>query len=552
MRIPKSKSPVKTNLGSPAVRDRRLGPVSPARGSVVTSPQTNNRERSVARRLDFGAAAASLPKPGTAELTNGYHTPEDDDDVDEEAILRGAAADDEGDDEDDEPVNVDEFLEITGTGFYDAQAELERVSAENSQASIEEEEAEEEEEDEEEETVVKVAASKRRGRPARPAPIEDEEDEEPAPAPKRRGRPPKNKTVEAPAPQSNPKRRRSAQESLGDDEDVAAAAEESEAEEAPQPKRQRTDAKGQPAAQEAAPKKRGRKRRSSGGVADVSVVVPRGPPLPKSRGLLIARRETPGDGAMTQTRSGRQSYRPLAFWRNERVDYDPAEVVDDGRGGRFLLPAVREIHRVDEDLSAAAPKTRRKPAGRPAAAASHNRRRGGRGHQDDDDDDGPAAPWEEEGDGTMSGEVLLWRPEFADNPPAQDDEVELTTERVAVSHEGAQPHEVRGASFGFVKTLSLPFFGAGVVDLPPGAEKRPKNSRKMHMTFFVFSGKVLVTVADTSFRISKGGMWFVPRGEFSRAVLFLFFCWFHPLVLALSLRWGERWRSRGEGGGRGQ
>ena len=59
----------------------------------------------------------------------------------------------------------------------------------------------------------------------------------------------------------------------------------------------------------------------------------------------------------------------------------------------------------------------------------------------------------------------------------------------------------------------MPFMGAGVVDLPPGSEKRPKNSRKMHMVFFVHYGKVLVSVNEAQFRISAGGTWFVPRGK---------------------------------------
>ena len=33
------------------------------------------------------------------------------------------------------------------------------------------------------------------------------------------------------------------------------------------------------------------------------------------------------------------------------------------------------------------------------------------------------------------------------------------------------------------------------------------------MAFFVFYGKVQVTVNDNVFRISKGGMWQVPRGK---------------------------------------
>jgi hypothetical protein len=75
--------------------------------------------------------------------------------------------------------------------------------------------------------------------------------------------------------------------------------------------------------------------------------------------------------------------------------------------------------------------------------------------------------------------------------------------------------------------MTLPFFGAGIVELPPEGFKRAKNSRKMQMVFFVHQGKVLVTVGPPSleqngnasndaemneFAISKGGVWVVPRG----------------------------------------
>lgn len=79
--------------------------------------------------------------------------------------------------------------------------------------------------------------------------------------------------------------------------------------------------------------------------------------------------------------------------------------------------------------------------------------------------------------------------------------------------------------------MTLPFFGSGIVELPPEGFKRAKNSRKMQMVFFVHEGKVLVTVGPPSaeqngrgasgsetetneFAISKGGVWVVPRGMF--------------------------------------
>jgi centromere protein C len=64
------------------------------------------------------------------------------------------------------------------------------------------------------------------------------------------------------------------------------------------------------------------------------------------------------------------------------------------------------------------------------------------------------------------------------------------------------------------KTLALPFFGAGFVDLPPLGVKRTKNAGKMQLIFFLHSGKVSVSIGGTEFAISKGGFWQVPRGNF--------------------------------------
>jgi centromere protein C len=87
-------------------------------------------------------------------------------------------------------------------------------------------------------------------------------------------------------------------------------------------------------------------------------------------------------------------------------------------------------------------------------------------------------------------------------------------EEIALSSAAIITRDVANASFRFAKTLSLPFFGSGMVDLPPGAVKKPKNSRMMQMVFFVFYGRVEVTVNGNAFRIGKGGMWQVPRGLF--------------------------------------
>jgi Mif2/CENP-C like len=63
--------------------------------------------------------------------------------------------------------------------------------------------------------------------------------------------------------------------------------------------------------------------------------------------------------------------------------------------------------------------------------------------------------------------------------------------------------------------VTLPFFGAGVVEIPPGGYKHEKNARAMHLCFFVHKGKVDVFVAGTRFSIGPGGAFQVPRGTCS-------------------------------------
>ena len=88
--------------------------------------------------------------------------------------------------------------------------------------------------------------------------------------------------------------------------------------------------------------------------------------------------------------------------------------------------------------------------------------------------------------------------------------------------------------------MTLPFFGAGLVEIPPEGYKRAKNSRKMQMVFFVHEGKVMVDVGAqgmpgevNSFAISKGGVWVVPRGKLFRPFSFSYL---HSILLGPKAR----------------
>ncbi|KAK3344469.1 Mif2/CENP-C like-domain-containing protein [Lasiosphaeria hispida] len=572
--LPRAKSPVKTTLNSPPQRNRHLArSSSPIQGTVVrerqpkSSSQPSRDQSSTKRRLDFTSVTLGGPHSlsqlvgrklgalnGATRLANGYQHQDDSDEEEEEERL-----DENEEQEDNEEVNL--FIEES-MAMLTADTELS---------------FQQENQDEAEEEIAPVPAAKKKpGRKPTSPPrtklaknrrIVEEEEEEAEDAAQSEAeedeanghesdesdeailRPKKNAAKAAPPPkikkaaaspaEPRPRKRRSLNTEDAADEDAAPER---------QTKRQRTETIAAPEVKKArgplkkaadgaelagaskpasklAPEekgKKGRKRKSSILPGDTSqVIVPRGPPLPKSRGLLINRREVPGESgsAMIRTRSGRNSFKPLAYWRNEHVDYDPEEAVTDAFGtkshpSKFLLPSIKEIVRVDEPEHKFAKPSRKASSKRPGGSKSAGRRPKNRGYESSEDEDNtPADPWERD-PGTIDGQVVSWQADHEFNPPALDELVDVEEKQLALSSAAIETQPVKDSTFQYAKTLSEGFFNAGVVDLPPGSEKRPKNSRKMFMTFFVHTGRVLVTVNETSFRISKGGMWFVPRGNY--------------------------------------
>ncbi|KAG7127991.1 Inner kinetochore subunit cnp3 like protein [Verticillium longisporum] len=562
--LPRGTSPRKSNIQSPAMRNPHMGrSSSPVRGSIIDSdPPVSS---TVARKLDYGGSQNS------ARRANGVNGRQDSADEDEEEEVASSPRADSpllnggddslamvgGDDvhEDEPEEEAQEEAESPGPSPTPAPPKRRgRPPRSAAEAKVVE--------------PVKAkstAPSKGKAReehraielPAIEGATDESEDDEPIV----RGKAAQTKAAQTKAVQTKAvqtkakqkkkdtepsssqtsKRRRSARGSLiGDVTDLVESAVEHEAADAPSPKRQRTEAKpGRPAgrppknknktkepepAKKTAPpkaarpakddapeapsaaKKRGRPRKSDIGEDSIMGRVQKGPPLPKARGLVSLKREA--SDAIHLTRSGRQSYRPLAYWRNEHVVQDDEEAWDDALGtkrqhSRFVLPSVKEVVRVEEEE--AAPK--RKPGrtgkkGRPSKAK----------RQVVDEEEDPE-PWELE-NGRVEGETVVWDPDYELNPPAPDEAVAFEQNELAIASSAIQTREIRDATFRFAKLLSLQFFGAGVVDLPPGTEKKPKNSRKNQMTFFVHYGKVLVTVNETQFRISAGGFWNVPRGNY--------------------------------------
>ena len=235
---------------------------------------------------------------------------------------------------------------------------------------------------------------------------------------------------------------------------------------------------------------------------------------PSQRSLYVLRHETPAeDDGSRLLRSGRTSVKPIAFWRGERIVYGESNI----EGKNLSLPAIKEVIRTEEVFE---PRPRRpgrrgaKPPGRQPLYSV-------------EEEDEEQEEWEQD-PGVLRAEVMQWDPTTQRGIEENIEDVgqylyfwhhpfplltigsELALAPAALQ---ALSREVKGAEFTFAKTLTLPFFHSGMVDLPPGGVKRIKNSRKNHMVFWIFYGRVKVEVAGAEFSIGRGGMWQVPRGE---------------------------------------
>ena len=241
----------------------------------------------------------------------------------------------------------------------------------------------------------------------------------------------------------------------------------------------------------------------------------------QQKSLYILRRETPADDSAVHTRSGRVSVKPLAYWRNERCVYGGspggANLAD---GARFPLNSIKEIIRTEEvghSRSRSPSKTKGKgKKGKGKARAVHDEEFESDSDFDEAREDPDAEDWETSS-GTYRGDVSIWD-QGQQAPLEALEEVELAYAPAAIQTKDVKSMHPDQRSFRFAKLLSTSFFGSGIVDLAPGDLKRPKNSRKMHMSFYVAKGRVTVEIGAlggemSRFSVGKGGFWQVPRGE---------------------------------------
>lgn len=114
------------------------------------------------------------------------------------------------------------------------------------------------------------------------------------------------------------------------------------------------------------------------------------------RSLYVSRSETPAQDAGAQTtRAGRNVLKPVAFWRGERIVYGDGSL----DGSNLTLPGIKEVIRTEEVVDPRPKKggyRRHKPTSRKEG-----------GQEEDEEDEDEREPWETE-TGIVRAQVLQW------------------------------------------------------------------------------------------------------------------------------------------------
>lgn len=247
-------------------------------------------------------------------------------------------------------------------------------------------------------------------------------------------------------------------------------------------------------------------------------------------------RELEPDSAATVGRTGRHRVKPINFWANEVVSYDPTG----------NMQAV--VNRVFQEP----PKRQRK------SVRSKGQKKSLSAIEEEEDDEVEEQPWEEEEDGFVGP----YRGYDAANKISTDrlintsklysdsiyGESLLMIVAIAWSDKGIKPKEIADGSFKFTKLASghvndddkgKTFLSWGFLELDENQMKRAKNSSSMHMVFHVQSGAVEIRVHENILIVRQGGVFQVPRGKylpFSSLSDFVTHIAFYPSITLLHVR----------------
>jgi centromere protein C len=197
--------------------------------------------------------------------------------------------------------------------------------------------------------------------------------------------------------------------------------------------------------------------------------------------------KTPVERSLTPEgvrRGRRHRYKPLEWWRQEKVVYGRRE------SGLTLVPQIKEIVRIPHEPV--------KPLGK-----AGKRKRGVVFR------------------GKSQGRETSFNPEegWDENTPTNATVIDYDTQeevsrRVAFLAQMIDPKAAANSNWFFQKIFGEgEFIAAGQMHIPPKSQKPSKSTKDNTYVFYVIQGAVSVFIHETSFIITTGGMFLVPRGN---------------------------------------
>ncbi|KAH7889476.1 Mif2/CENP-C like-domain-containing protein [Phlebopus sp. FC_14] len=186
-------------------------------------------------------------------------------------------------------------------------------------------------------------------------------------------------------------------------------------------------------------------------------------------------------------RGRRHRYKPLEYWRQEKVVYGRRE------SGLTLVPQIKEIIRIPQEPP--------KPLGK-----GGKRKRGTtatRGKSKTRESQTPFNPEDGWDDDTPTNAVVI-----------DYDREEQVSRRVAFLAKMIDPKPAANSSWFFQKIFGEGnFIAAGQMRIPPKGRKPSKSTKDNTYVFYVIEGAVSVFIHETPLIITTGGMFLVPRGN---------------------------------------
>lgn len=211
------------------------------------------------------------------------------------------------------------------------------------------------------------------------------------------------------------------------------------------------------------------------------------PGRPRGKKNNVLREVTPDENTDGLRRGKRTRYKPLEWWRCEKVVYGRRE------GGISLVPTIKEIVRL--------PKEEPQPLG-----AKHRRKRPPRSKSKTLEVEAelvlnPEEGWDDETE--IEGTVI------------NIDSGEELRKRIAFTAKMVSPRAAANNDFFFQKIFGEgDFIAAGQLMIPPGGQKPTKSSKDNTYVFYVIEGAVNFKLHRNNYVIATGGMFLVPRGNF--------------------------------------